>query len=131
MGQPTSLFNTRSSDAAGEPTNGASMTGTSTVYSLPMSASRAAYWSVHLVWSGTPNGTFTLWTSDVPQPSLADDTDWVQDTSFSPTNPAGSAGKMMDFVGNGACRWWRIKYVNSSSTGTLKGYASVAQHTKG
>lgn len=131
MSQSVSLFETRDQTAAAAQSEGVAVSGANTYYSIPISASHAAFFGLQLVWSGTPTGTFTLWATDKNQPSLADDTDWVQDTTFSPTNPAGSASKMRDNVGNGVARFWRIKYVNSGGSGTLKGYATVAQYNRG
>lgn len=124
MSQPISLFNTRQQDALGDPTNGVAVSSTNTYYSLPWSASKEYWFGLHIDWTGTPNGTFTLWASDKPAPILTTDADWVQDTTFAPTNPAGSSGKFRDNVANGAARWWRVKYVNSSSSGTVFGYVT-------
>lgn len=130
MAQPVALFNTVEASALGYRTDGVSVSGTTTYYGIPMSGHHSGTWSLHLVWSGTPNGTFTLWESNVPNPDLTSDADWVQDTTFSPTNPAGSASKMFDNVANGGARWWRVKYVNSSGSGTLKGFAVVVRTNK-
>lgn len=122
--QPYSIYDTVTADACAIATAGVAVSSTTTYYSTPWSAHKAAYFALHLFWTGTPTGTFTLWLSDVPIPDRTTDNDWVQDTTFAPTNPAGAAGKMRDNVGNGTARWARIKYVNASGSGTLKGYAT-------
>jgi hypothetical protein len=63
--------------------------------------------------------------SDKPNPDQTNDNDWVQDTGFAPTNPAGSAGKMRDDTGNAKAYRKRIKYVNASGTGLLTGFVTV------
>ena len=113
------MFTTVDSTPMGNVTDGVAVTGTNTYYSTKWTAQWSDVWAMMITWSGTPTGTLTLWASDKEAPSEADDTDWVQDTTFSPTNPAGSAGKFRDNVANGAARWWRLKYVNSSGSGTL------------
>lgn len=122
----TRLFlTTNSSDSAAPATEGVAVSGTSTYYSKMWSGHESQAYAMHVVWSGTPTGTFTLWMSDISNPSETDDTDWVQDTSFVPTNPAGAAGKFRDDVYGAAARRKRLKYVNASGTGTIKAYVSV------
>lgn len=120
------IFYTRSGTDANAPAvTGATMTSTNTVYSDVWTGLAADGYGLTLFWTGTPTGTFTLWMTDKPNPSLADDSDWIQDTTFSPTNPAGAAGKFRDDT-NTAKSWRkRVKYVNASGTGTLTGFVSV------
>ncbi len=95
------------------------VSGTNTYYSKIFGGWDFVVWGLHFVWSGTPTGTFTLWKSNKTDPGLADDTDWVQDTSITLANPAGSASKAGNEVGNTAFRHYRIKYVNASGSGNL------------
>lgn len=105
---------------------GEAVTGAATFYGLKVRLPRRdGRFSVHLGWTGTPTGTFTLWFSNLPNPGEADDSDWVQDTTWAPTNPAGSAGKSFVTTGNLAGEWVRVKYVNASGTGTLYGHLAV------
>lgn len=122
-----SIYTTADSGAAGRSADGVAVSGTTTYYSAPISGKQADGMGLHLQWTGTPTGTFTLWMSDKPHPSLADDADWVQDTGFSPTNPAGSASKMRDDTANAKAKWKRVKYVNASGTGVLYGWATTAR----
>lgn len=123
--QPNSIY--RTADAAGggaaPSKNGVAVSSTNTAYSTPWSY---ATFGLHLEWTGTPTGVLTFWMSDKEQPDLTSDADWVQDTGFAPTNPAGSAGKMRDDVANANARWKRIKYVNASGSGTLFGFVTSA-----
>jgi hypothetical protein len=105
---------------------GVSVSGASTYYSDPFTADSGRAVSIHVVWTSTPTGTFTLWYSNKPNPSLADDTDWVQDTTWSPTNPAGSASKAFYTIGNLTALRCRLKYVNSASSGTILAWACGA-----
>jgi hypothetical protein len=100
------------------------VTGANTYYSkrIPMTP-RSTGVSWHFEWSGTPTGTLTLWGTNKDlqgvQADAAADTDWVQITSFAPTNPAGSASKYGDTSSMAHFRFLRFKYVNSGGTGVL------------
>lgn len=126
MFAPLKIFVTASGTDGNAPlTDGIAVTGSNTYYSKTWSGLDTDGAAATLMWTGTPNGTLTLWMTDKPNYSEADDSDWVQDTSFSPTNPAGSASKMRDDTSNAKAFRKRIKYVNSSSSGTLFGYVTV------
>lgn len=125
-----SIFDTVLADATGIRTAGIAVTGTNTYYSDVWSGKFADVWDIMLQWTGTPTGTFTLWATDKGDPGLADDSDWVQETSFTPTNPAGAAGKMRDNAANATGRKWRLKYVNSAGSGTLFGWANTPRFYK-
>lgn len=114
-------------DSAAPSTDGVAVSGTDTYYSKMWGGEDATYYGLHLRWTGTPTGTFTLWQSDVPEPSEADDTDWVQDTAWTPTNPAGSASKFHDDASNAPAHRKRLKYVNASGSGTLYGYVTTKE----
>jgi len=101
------------------------ISGTDTYYSDAINIDGEAV-SWHFVWTGTPTGTFTLWLSNKPDASAANDTDWVQDTSFPASNPAGSASKAFISVSSIAALRCRIKYVNASGSGTLVAWAYVS-----
>ena len=126
MAVPYSIFNTRSGTDANAPALvGASLTGVVTAYSDPWSGESADGFNLSVFTTGTLSGTFTLWMTDKPYPGLADDTDWIQDTSFAPTNPAGGAVKFQDAAGNTKAYRKRLKFVNASGTGTITGYVTV------
>lgn len=82
-------------------------------------------YGLHVVTDGTLTGTWTLWMSDKRDPVLTSDADWVQDTGFSPTNPAGAASKFRDDTSTAKARWKRLKYVNASGTGNIFAYVTV------
>lgn len=103
------------------------VTGANTYYSRPFAARDGQPVSFHLVWTGTPTGTFTLWYSNKPNADEADDDDWVQDTTWVATNPAGSASKAFHTVGNLVAERVRLKYVNSASSGAIEAWAVVAK----
>lgn len=120
------IFSTSNASDSGAPTTeGVVVSGTATYYSNQWTGTDADGYGLHVEWSGTPTGTFTLWMSDKPTPTEADDTDWVQDTAFVPVNPAGAAGKFRDDAYNAKSRRKRLKYVNASGTGTIKAWASI------
>ncbi len=75
--------------------------------------------------TGTLTGTFTLWWSDEPHPVESTDTDWEQDTAWTPTNPAGAATYTKYSISDIKGKWFRIRYVNASGTGNLLGWNVV------
>lgn len=126
MATPISIYNTRSATDPGAPaTQGVSVSSTNTYYSEMWTGEDSDGASLSLFWTGTPTGTFTLWGSDKLNPDQTNDNDWVQDASFAPTNPAGSASKFGDQTGNYKAYRKRIKYVNASGTGVLTGFVTV------
>ena len=120
-----SIYNTADTGAAGRQYEGVAVSSTDTYYSEPISGKHADGYGLMLQWTGDPTGTFTLWMSDKPNPIRTSDADWVQDTSFAPTNPAGSASKMRDDAFNAKATWKRVKYVNASGSGTLFGWVNT------
>ena len=96
-----------------------------TNYSWPWSGRLADGYGLHVNCTGTLTGTFTLWMSDKQKPDLSSDTDWVQDTGFTPTNPAGGVAKFRDDGGNAKSEWKRLKYVHASGSGTITAFVSV------
>lgn len=121
-----SIFITRSTtDSNAPPFSGVAVSSTNTYYSDTISGNDADGMGLTLLWTGTPTGVFTMWMTDNQAPSLADDTDWVQDTTWAPTNPAGSGSKFRDDTGNAKAMRKRIKYVNASGTGVIKGWVTV------
>lgn len=100
---------------------GVSVSSTNTYYSKIIGGSHSTSKATHIWWTGTPNGTLTKWHSDKVAPSLADDTDWVEDSSYDPTDPAGSATGFREEKTGVSARWTRYKYVNASGTGVLYG----------
>jgi hypothetical protein len=113
-------------DSAAPREDGVAVSAAATHYSAPWGARGSQSHSLQLEWTGTPVGVFTLWYSNKMHPSLADDADWIEDTDFTPSNPAGSADSMGDNVTVLPANLKRIKYVHASGAGTLKGYVTVA-----
>lgn len=123
MALPYSVYQT----AANANKNGVAVSGTSTFYSFTWSGEDADGYGLTVFYTGTPTGTFTLWGTDKPFADETTDNDWVQDTGFSPTNPAGAAGKFRDDGGNAKAYRKRLKYVNASGTGTIEAYVTVPE----
>jgi hypothetical protein len=129
MARPITIFTTSTAGDANAPvTPGVAVSGTNTYYSTHWTGNQGPGYGLQLVWTGTPTGTFTLWFTEKDNPSYADDSDWVQDTTFTPTNPAGSASKFHDDAYNTNSFKKRIKYVNASGSGTLSGFVSVTRY---
>lgn len=112
-------------DTYGLKSEGVAVSGTTTYYSKAWGAAGSTGQAMQLEWTGTPTGTFTLWWSSKPNPSMTDDADWIQDTDFAPVNPAGSASSFGDNAAIMNANLKRIKYVNASGSGTLKGWVTV------
>ena len=125
---PIAVYTTKSGTDPNAPrTDGTAVSGSSTFYSSMWTGNRSDGYALSVFWTGTPTGTFTLWMTDKEHPDETNDNDWVQDTSFTPTNPAGSAGKFRDDAGNAKAYRKRLKYVNASGTGTVTAYVTVPQ----
>ena len=122
------IFNTRSGTDANAPKiDGVTLSGAGTTYSDLWSGMNSDGASITVFTTGTLTGTFTLWFTDKRNPSTADDSDWTQDTTFAPVNPAGAASKFSDSMGNAKALRKRLKYVNASGAGTITGMATVPQ----
>src|SRR6185503_3560714 len=119
MSATYSLYNTRQVDPALPfKVPGIAVSSTNTYYSDPIGP-RVQGFGYHFEWTGTPTGTLTLWRSNKTNPDLSSDADWIQVTSFTPTNPAGSASKFGDEITFTNFKLYRFKYVNASGSGTL------------
>ena len=126
---PYAIFQTRdTTTAAGRTTNGVAASSTNTYYSDSWRGEND--WALQVETTGTLTGTWTLWQSNKINPSLADDTDWVDisgHADFVESNPAGSATKWAvnsDAINGGRMR---LKYVNASGTGSLYAYVSISK----
>lgn len=109
----------------GSSTNGVAASGTSTYYSKPWKGD--VDFGLTVVTSGTLTGTWTLWATDNPNASEADDTDWVDQSShadFVETNPAGSTTKWRVNSVLMRAGKFRLKYVNTSGTGNIYAYVT-------
>lgn len=126
MSTSFSIYNTRSATDPGAPTlNFVAVSGTPTIYSELIAGLDSDGMGVTFFTTGTLTGTWTAWVTDKPNPGLADDTDWVQDTTFVPVNPAGATSKFRDDSANSKGYHKRFKYVNTSGTGNIQGFATV------
>lgn len=95
---------------------------TGTTYSDKFSMRKASLFSLHII-NGGVTGTLTLWESNLPNPGLDDDTDWVQNTDVTFTALAGASKEMIN-AGNAASRWYRVRYVHSSGSADLDIWAN-------
>lgn len=126
MALPQKLFVTPSGTDANAPvTTGVAVSGASTYYSKMWSGGDSAAYSIQVVWTGTPTGTFTLQVSDKPNPIETSDADWVTSTEVAVVNPAGAAGQFLVSTTVSPHMKKRLKYVNSAGSGTITGFAVV------
>ena len=123
MALPYSVYQT----AANANKDGVAASSTNTYYSFVWSGEDSDGYGLTVFTTGTLTGTWTLWATDKPFASEADDSDWVQDTGFTPTNPAGAASKYRDDGGNAKAYRKRLKYVNASGTGNIIAYVTVPE----
>lgn len=126
MAATYSLYNTRENPVtSNQPSKveGVAVSGTADFYS-DVFAPRTNSWGFHFQWTGTPTGTITLWRTNKPNPILTTDADWIQVTTFAPTNPAGSASKFGDEINFTNFKHYRFKYANTAGSGTLFCWAS-------
>lgn len=129
MSVPINLFTTRSlTDANAPATDGVAVSGTPTIYSDIVTGEDSERFSLSVFFTGTLTGTFTRWYTDKRLPDTgANDNDWIQDSTFTPTNPAGAAGKFGTPSTLSTSYRWRLKYVNASGTGNIFAYTSVTR----
>lgn len=85
--------------------------------------------SWHIVATGSSlTSAITFWASNLPNPSVSDDTDWVQQTDITLTGPTtASSFKGMAVVGNCNAQWYRVKIVTSNGTGAATVYAHTGK----
>lgn len=105
------------------------VSSTNTYYSKPFGGGDATVCGMHFEWTGTPTGTFTLWKSNKPNPVESTDADWIQDATVVMSNPAGSASKSGNEVGNAGFKKYRVKYVNASGTGNISLWVHAKQNS--
>ena len=97
------------------------MTGT-TVLTAVFYMGGASDASLQIVWTGTPNGSFVVEVSNTGKVVAAADDEW-EDLGLGLANAVGAAGSHFVNVSNSGARWVRVRYTNTSSTGTLTVYA--------
>lgn len=98
----------------------AGATASADLYSKRMPGpAKSGRFSVHAEWDGTVNGVLRLYYSNKPNPAEGSTTDWVEDTTFSASDPAGSPGSTFVPAGNASCRWLMIMFDRTSGTGAL------------
>lgn len=111
------------------------VSGTNTYYSnrIPV-ADLASALAWHFEWSGDPTGALTLWGTNKDrhgvQADAATDTDWVQVTTFAPTNPAGAPSKYADTGGMAHFAFVRFKYVNASGSGVMNCWVTLPLNSR-
>lgn len=117
------LFSTRTAGNAGYLLEGVAVSGGAGSYfrSTKFRGSPQGLLSFTLRWTGTPTGVFTLWYSDKDSPDPASETDWKQDTTWSPTNPAGAAGEASYQISGISKRWVKVRYENTAGSGNVFG----------
>lgn len=113
------LFTTKSgNDPAQE---GVAVSGAGSKFSAKFRHNGQGLCSFTLRWTGNLVGTFKLYYSDKDQPDPTSTTDWKQDPSWTPTNPAGSAGSESYQISGISKRWVMVEFVWTSGSGTLFG----------
>lgn len=117
---PGNLF--RTPGGAGD-TEGVAVSLTTTYYGTPMDTRSILNPSLHLEWTGTPTGVFTVWGSNKDRPNPATDADWFNPPlAVAIVQPAGAAGKDFVDLSGWPFRWCRPKYVNASGVGVVNAY---------
>lgn len=105
-----------------------------TVYSDPFMPHGATVWALMLVGASvtTYSSTITLWATNKPDASLADDTDWVQMTAthgwdgFAGGDPSSASSlKELADVGVSGALMYRLKFVRSGGSADLTVWANA------
>jgi len=100
-------------------TVGGAMASTNTIYSQIIEISRVDNIGLEVSWTGTPTGVFSVGVSNSGINFF--------DLTFSPalSQPAGSASGYAVNLNQLPFKYMRLKYVNTSGTGTLTVYGQV------
>jgi hypothetical protein len=101
---------------------------TNTYYSDPTVVTQSSNLSFHCVFASTSaftTNTVELWATNIPNPGLTTDADWVLDTTITFTGAAGASANELAEVGNAGAAMYRIKTVNTSGTGNLKVWVCI------
>lgn len=103
------------------------MTGTATLTSTIVPVDFLDNGSFQCVWTGTPVGSFFVDVTnyDINNPNIT--IVWSQITLSSVPAASGSAGDGTINLNQLPFRWIRLRYVNSSGTGTLNVVANVKE----
>lgn len=126
MSLPIQIFVTpNATDSAAPRVNSVAVSSTNTYYSKMWSGGDSVSYSLQVVWTGTPTGTFTLQVSNKPNPVESTDADWVTSTEVAVVNPAGSASQFLVSTTASPHMKKRLKYVNASGSGTITGFVTV------
>lgn len=90
------------------------------------------HFSIHNIVDSAGGATSagTVWYSNLPEPSLASDADWVQDTTIGSIDLTAGGGKLFN-VGNVDAEWVMIKVVVATSNCTLRTIVRVEGTTHG
>ena len=92
-----------------------------TTYSNVFSLSRGSLFSLHIFNVGM-TGTLTLWVTNKPDHDAAV-ADWEEVTDVTFDALAGTSTQFIN-AGNAAGRFYKVRYVDSSGTGSINIYAN-------
>lgn len=112
------------------PLNSTAVSSTNTYRSKRLDTLDGSRVGLHISWTGTPTGTLTLWSTNQADANTdgSADTGWVEETDITfPAQPAGSASGIMLHLFEVGARWVRLKYVNASGSGELRGTGVVKE----
>jgi hypothetical protein len=101
---------------------GLPMTGTATQTAGPTDVRNYTQVAIHLIWTGTPNGTFSVQGSNNHNQQDPSSDDWVSLPLSPAPTAAGSASSAMVNVSGLGFPWLRVSYTNTSGTGTFSCY---------
>lgn len=94
------------------------VSSTNTYTSLPVTSHTDTIHSFQVIWTGNPAGDLTLEVSN-------DGSTWSTTAETFDAEPAGSASNTAQVWSGFGYKMSRIKYVNSSGSGTMTIYATV------
>lgn len=80
--------------------------------------------------AGGAGSVMTVWYSNLPNPSLADDTAWTQDATIGSIDLTSTANKFQN-VGNVDAEWVMIKVVVGTSQANIRAFVRVEGVTHG
>lgn len=91
-----------------------------------------AHVSIHVIVDGVggAGSAMTVWYSNLPSPSVASDSDWVQDTNVGTIDLTVSGGKFFN-LGNINPEWIMLKAVVAVSSANVRAFFKIEGTTHG
>lgn len=104
-----------------------------TVYTDPVVVPHGSVFAIQLDWQSVGDdlaATGEMQETCIPNPSVADDTDWVtsSDVSITAISATDTPAKQLINIGNMGSAMFRLKFTRSAGSGTVQVYYSIKKN---